>query len=709
MVNRRSVPPGLCDLVISDDWDGADVLRAAEETDRQGEGSAAEFEAAKNTLQAAFRTYDTGSVLATFGMLGAASALGRSDRRIELAHVELAAAFALHFPTQGVMPTSAALRTMADALERYVDLYPRVAWRSGDDAGSRSLAVRRRQTFRVRHTAHPQEAVAIFDRIVGALGTDTVKVLGAKADRTLLFVQQAANLIAKRIDDHGLIEPFLSWFEEGDEPCDPGCLWVFDLYAEELEEHALPEFAPGAVRRIVDRLALKPGDLEDGNLEHLHLDNPVRTRPFVAIGDRRYCFSPSSVPDSQSGILERLLVGSTGAVREKLGAARGDALEAMAVEAIRRMLPSAVVLDGWEWTDPRDGRGYESDVIVLLDDVVMIFEAKGNVVSDKSMRGSETWFKDLDRIVVEACEQAHRLDTLLSDDGAKPLALTKDGETLTIDPATVHGVVRFGVALERVTFGSYVPGTFLHDRIAAAGVRPMPMFTIGDLWQIEQLLDDEAQRFHFLMRRAQLEDECAFAADEQDLLALYLLNGFNDPRLVGRTLEIYGLSAKLAYYQKGSPHHDPRVPAPTRTIPLWRHLLSRSRRFGSPDRSMIAYDLLDFTKEEQERFRTDLLQAKRLSRANGSRRGLVVNKVHKTAIRHPIALVCVTGARLDASDTGRELDRIWTGLLEEHRNCRVLLLLQDIDLKRPYPVLARYRGTPWRDRRPEGGAVVTAE
>lgn len=261
----------------------------------------------------------------------------------------------------------------------------------------------------------------------------------------------------------------------------------------------------------------------------------------------------------------------------------------------------------------------------------------------------------------------------------------------------MKAVLRFGIALERVTYGSYEPGTFLHDRISAAGLRPMPMFTIGDLWQIEKLLVGEGQRFHYLLRRAELDEEISFVADEQDLLALYLMNGFNDARTMGRTLEIYGLSAKLAYYQKGTPHYDPRTPLPVSTSPLWRHLIAQGRAAQRSRWRMIAYDLLNFMTEEQERFRTDLVAAKRMIRAHGSRKGLTVNKVFKSSIRHPIELVCVTGAKLDTPGNQRELDGVWRGLTTEHPHARLILLHHDVAAKKPYPSLWRYHGTPWAD------------
>ena len=414
----------------------------------------------------------------------------------------------------------------------------------------------------------------------------------------------------------------------------------------------------------------------------------------MKLGERFYCFAPSSIADSQGDILEDLLAQSLKRVREKLGRARGLALEAMAQETLRRMFPNAEILEGAHWTDPRDGRGYETDIIVILDDVIFIVEAKSNVVSSKSRRGSGTWFDDLDGIVLKACEQAGRLGSLLSDQNAKALTLTGEFGTRVIKPHAVKGVIKFGVSLERVTFGSHTPGSFLHDRIVAAGFDPMPILTIGDLWQIERLLDNEAQRFHYLLRRSLLDGEMTFIADEQDLLALYLVNGFNDEILKGHTLDAYGLSSNLRFYQPETPHYDPRVPLPILVTPLWRHLIAESETTRAPNWRMVAYDLLHFTADEQDRFRQDLVAAKRMVREGGRRAG-VINQVQKFSSRHPVRIVCLTGAKAQSPEFQRQLDEVWTSHQTGRPKERAILLVQDVSSGRPYPSIARYHGTCW--------------
>lgn len=687
----RKPPRGLRDLALTNV-----SAEAAPDRPRDATSLRTELEEAKRLLEVGFRTYQPGALLTAFGLLNAACSLGFSERGFELAHLELATAFALHFPAGTGLPTGSSLRAMVDALRTYTDLYPEVTWKDGDDPKSRAARVRRLHTFRLRHTAYPYEAVAIFDRIAGEFRADTSSSLGTSAERALFFVQQSPNIVAKRIVQGGALEPFVEWLETSDGAVDAGWTALFDTYADELDGHGLPGFATGSVRSILDRLVLEPGSLTDEQFEHLHLDNPVRRRPFVKLEGRFYCFAPSSIADSQGDILEDLLAQSVKKVREKLGRARSLALEAMAQETLRRMFPNAEILEGAHWTDPRDGRGFETDIVVMLDGMIFIVEAKSNVVSSKSRRGSGKWFDDLDSIVLKACEQAGRLGGLLSDRNAKAITLTGEFGTRVIKPDAVKGVIKFGVSLERVTFGSHTPGSFLHDRIVAAGLDPMPILTIGDLWQIERLLDNEAQRFHYLLRRAQLDGEMTFVADEQDLIALYLVNGFNDENLKGHAVDVYGLSANLRFYQPETPHYDPRVPLPILVTPLWRYLISESETTRLPSWRMVAYDLLHFTADEQDRFRKDLVAAKRMVREGGRGAG-VINQVQKFSIRHPVRIVCLTGAKAQSPQFQRQLDEVWASHQTDRPKERAILLVQDVSSGRPYPSIVRYQGTCWRD------------
>ena len=213
--------------------------------------------------------------------------------------------------------------------------------------------------------------------------------------------------------------------------------------------------------------------------------------------------------------------------------------------------------------------------------MAIIFEAKGDALSAKGRRGSQSWFDDLDDIVVKATEQASRLARLLLQPPDAGLQLETVSGIRTIRWQEVSHVIRFGVALERTLTQSYGFATAVRERLERLGVEPMPAVTIGDLNQLQALVPLEAARMHYLLRRSELEQDFEFIADELDLIALYLRTGFAHLREDSSrrlSLMIYGLSDFLRFYQKGTSYFDPRIPIPKRTTPLWDRLLAKVRR-----------------------------------------------------------------------------------------------------------------------------------
>jgi hypothetical protein len=72
-----------------------------------------------------------------------------------------------------------------------------------------------------------------------------------------------------------------------------------------------------------------------------------------------------------------------------------------------------------------------------------------------------------------------------------------------------------------------------------------PVLSLGELMLIWRYLDTEVSFFHYLTRRATLEELIEFEGDEQDILSMYLINGLCiDPEKVqGRQIRFLNIDA----------------------------------------------------------------------------------------------------------------------------------------------------------------------
>jgi len=107
-----------------------------------------------------------------------------------------------------------------------------------------------------------------------------------------------------------------------------------------------------------------------------------------------------------------------------------------------------------------------------------------------------------------------------------------------------------------------------------------PVLSLGELMLIWRYLDTEVPFFHYLTRRATLEELIDFEGDEQDILSMYLINGLCiDPEKVqGRQLRFLHIDEVVRTGK--TPRHD-RTEFELFGIPLnyyWRSTLEEIYR-----------------------------------------------------------------------------------------------------------------------------------
>ena len=301
------------------------------------------------------------------------------------------------------------------------------------------------------------------------------------------------------------------------------------------------------------------GSLTEEDLQRVYLANPIWERPFVALtGDTLFLPLPVLIVSFPFAIVERLL-GANQKLRAAYARARTLFLEEDVERIIRRSLPSAAVYRSVTWTDPDTKVLYEHDVVAVLGMRVLIFEAKSGKLAAAGRRGGLASLKtDFARLFVEPGVQASRLEALLASRRYDVILTDNKGEAVRLDPSGPSVVHKFGVCLEHFASVTSSRRLFREMGLLRSDQDWAPVLSLAELRMLSERLDTEISFLHYLTRRATADDVLDFVADEQDLLSLYLTNGFAvDTRgLEGR--QVFFLQADAAVRGRASPRVDRR-------------------------------------------------------------------------------------------------------------------------------------------------------
>jgi hypothetical protein len=641
------------------------------------------------------------------------TALDGPPQAIDLSAVEFGQAMMLRESAGRAATSSDDARAVINALATHLNLFFDRLVEPQRDAKAQTLAIRTRQSLRMRFTSYPHHIREIYDEIWKEVDRFSLGALGIGLGHAARLAMGAAFSVMSRLQKSAEVVALGKWMAGDSLTFNPSWLSLFEIDMQAMNA-VVPEIPRDTFLGVFDRLAMELGDLRAANFDHLHLNNPVWSKPFVRDAGRYFCFSPKTLFSSHDAVLAELAKAIWPEPNQVLGEVRGKVLERLLAETLTRILPHARLWTSARWTDPRDGRGYQTDAIVLIDGIVLLFEAKGHALSAAARRGSNDWFKAFDDIVVSACVQATRLEQLLRDRRETHIHLETDQGKVSLQKDTIRHVQRFGVSLERLTMASLKCDEPLLIRIQRAGAMPMPIMPISDLWLLEELLESEGRRLHYLLRRAEIEAQVSFVGDELDLIAWYLRSGFigfHHSEDVPGIISIYGLSDFLGLYMKNTAHYDARITPPQRTIMLWNQFISEQETYRRPGWTDRVYDLLNIPLQSQQRFLNDLIQARRKVRRK-QYRGLAPVLMQQQAQHHPSLFVGMVAGRLSSSAITSFAQDLFAESCAKHPDERVFLFYQDAAADQIQPGLLYYRGVDWNQKSvpvPIEGNVVGAD
>lgn len=387
-------------------------------------------------------------------------------------------------------------------------------------------------------------------------------------------------------------------------------LRVMDCFIFELADivQAYPgEVDSAALRGVIDSLSLTWGDLADHDPEHLFLGNPVWRQPVVRLATETYFWPILSLFYSFAWDLMESLVPDD--AKERYSNSRSSYLEDSVEQLLRTALPTATVLRGSYWDDPKTGKRFENDLLVQLDTSLLVVEAKSGRVTAPARRGAEQRIEsEVTELLLDPSQQAQRFAQFLLDTRGKHEFDRKGGGRNEVD--TRHALSAFPLT---VTLDNLTAMAASNALLEVAGFVPEGehlnlAFTLADLETVLDLLPSSAQRLHYLRRRNHLERRLQFLGDERDILALYTDTGFNlgsmeeEPSI----LMIPGLSGDIDRHYIGE-QTGQEAPKPTRKMSdLWLSVLKAFEERAFPGWLEVSVLLLYAAYDTQRRIDTQL-------------------------------------------------------------------------------------------------------
>ncbi|SDL72612.1 hypothetical protein SAMN04487898_12382 [Pedobacter sp. ok626] len=393
---------------------------------------------------------------------------------------------------------------------------------------------------------------------------------------------------------------------------------VFSFDPEEVKALVRPEVSTSTIEvtEILDKLSFKFGDLKDTDTDHIFLNNPVHDKPFIQLEDSAY-FSAIGFMFSHLGVdLLENFIRTDKNLFSYYSKQKGIYLEDQVRELFKGAFPTAQIFDGSLWKSPTDGKTYENDLIVLIENFAIIIEAKSGTVAPPARRGAPNrLFETLVDLVVAPSEQAIRFEDFLRENSGLHNFSTKSGKSNSIDSSKIDYYIPLGITLSNL--GSI--GCNLKKLIDAKVIdhtieQLAPSISLCDLQVIFEILPLEAQKIHYLSRRREFEAHVTFQGDEFDLFGFYLDTGFNigdteyDPEYY---LNLTLKSKELDPYFIGK-HRGKAIKKPEQAFTkYWNDLLLYLRK-NSKLWLHVSYILLNASHQDQKDFEKALEKLKKM-------------------------------------------------------------------------------------------------
>ena len=284
---------------------------------------------------------------------------------------------------------------------------------------------------------------------------------------------------------------------------------------------------------LLEDLSFLPGEnsefFADGDFKGTPMRTlPARIKPGIKLGDDYYVADGQFIRDSTYRAIQRGLLYRLPSYRGEWNRRQTILIEQSFPAIFCRQFAEATIFSEVYYRNPTTGQWVETDLVIMIDDVLIVVEAKAGVMA---MHSPATNFERHERairaLIIKAYEQCKRFTEYLSSAPEVPLYNRVEGEFVKIgclQQRELRVILPIGLTVE-----SFTPFSAMSKDLAEIqpllGKHPFVSMSVDDLFILNRFLSTTGELLHYLEVRQQAAGiPNAVLFDEIDHLGAYIKN-----------------------------------------------------------------------------------------------------------------------------------------------------------------------------------------
>ncbi len=448
------------------------------------------------------------------------------------------------------------------------------------------------------------------------------------------------------------------------------------------------------ILKVLEKISLRFGELEDTDIEHLFLNNPIWSKPIIDIGKGEYFFPVPALYYSFCIDIFRELTAVDPELLKTYEKARARYLEQRVREVLERSFPDAQIFCGSQWYDSGSEEIYENDVLVQLDSHIILIEAKSGRVTPPARRGAKLRLSDtIEKLIIEPAKQGSAFEEYLLSHPDIHEFSTKRGTINKVDSRNTKKVIRLSVTLDPFNLIGVTWPVMQRAGFIPNDVQLTPTICLPDLEVILEILESPFEILHYLSRRSDLEAHTAYVGEELDLLGFYLDNQFNIEEMEFRDSPIMmeHMSKVIDEFFPGRGQLDESKKPKCKRAKWWKDILDAIRQRKPQRWTELGVMLLDVPYERQKALEKGIQRIQQsVAYAGGEDRIDHVQLVCGPEQRRTV-IVCVAYQDMGREKRNRMLRDYAAEAMQDHGTDLAIVIAENTDSKDyPYSVIALF-------------------